>query len=140
MCFNTDKARPICLEAECDETAYSLHVRAAGSDLVCNSEGQTHLIPQTDVTFTCPNLLSICPHMACPASCSGHGICDWSETKPVCKCFDQNDFTAGCFNSFRNVPPKIGWNDNVNREDSSSHRISAKYHGLMLPFILTVIW
>lgn len=60
-CFNTDKARPICLRAECDKENLALNVRVAGRDLICNVTKQTHLIPETDVTFECPDIRHICP-------------------------------------------------------------------------------
>ena len=61
MCFNTDKARPICLEAECDEANYVLNVKVGGQEFVCDSVRQTHLVPGTDTTFECPNILQVCP-------------------------------------------------------------------------------
>jgi hypothetical protein len=60
-CFNTDQARPICLEAECDEANYALNVRVAGREFTCDSSGGKHVIPLTDVTFYCPDLKMICP-------------------------------------------------------------------------------
>lgn len=60
-CFNTDQQRPVCLEAECDEINHVLNVKVAGRELLCSYEGQTHLIPDTDVTFKCPKLAIICP-------------------------------------------------------------------------------
>ena len=60
-CFNTDQQRPVCLEAECDEVNHVLNVKVAGRELVCSYDGQTHLIPDTDVTFQCPKLAIICP-------------------------------------------------------------------------------
>lgn len=104
-CFNTDKERPICLEAECDASNQVLNVKVAGRDLTCETEGQKHLIPGTSVTFECPNIRHICPDMACPANCAGHGVCNFSGAKPVCECFDESDSTAGCYKSFGYKPP-----------------------------------
>jgi len=120
---------------------YVLNVKVAGRDLTCDSVGQTHLIPETDVTFECPDIKHICPNMACPANCAGHGICDFSPSNPVCKCFDEADSTVGCFKSFSNIPPETGWNDSV-RQASNSSRITAisKQVGLLLHFVLTVTW
>jgi len=73
-CFNTDRDRPICLEAECDGVNQVLNVKVAGRDLTCDSDGQTHLILGTNVTFECPNIMFMCPDLAgCPANCAGHG-------------------------------------------------------------------
>lgn len=38
--------------------------------------------------------------------CSGKGVCDWSLSKPACKCFDENDLTDGCYDSGVNEPDK----------------------------------
>ena len=61
LCFNTDQQRPVCLEAVCDESNHVLSVIVAGRELLCSYDGQTHLIPGTDVTFTCPKLAVVCP-------------------------------------------------------------------------------
>lgn len=137
LCFNTDKARPICLDAECDESRNVLLVKVAGRDLICEYAGQSHLIPETDVTFECPDITLLCPNMACPANCAGHGICDFSQAK--CNCFDNEDLSPGCFESFRNIPPEIGWNDNMNQEKaSSSFRFTTSKHlGLLFHLLLT---
>ena len=42
--------------------------------------------------------------MFCPSMCSGKGVCDWSLSKPACKCFDENDLTDGCYDSGVNEP------------------------------------
>lgn len=60
-CFNTNQERPVCLEAECDEVNHVLTVKVAGRELLCSYEGQTHLIPDTAVTFVCPKLAVVCP-------------------------------------------------------------------------------
>lgn len=60
-CFNTDQARPICLEVKCDEVSYQVNVIVAGRNMTCDFGGQAHLIPDTNVTFFCPQLSSICP-------------------------------------------------------------------------------
>ncbi|KAL7447590.1 hypothetical protein ACHAXS_013072 [Conticribra weissflogii] len=60
-CFNTDAARPICLEAECDDTNFLVNVKVGTETLTCYFDGQTHLIPGTDVTFECPKIALICP-------------------------------------------------------------------------------
>ena len=60
-CFNTDSTRPICLDVECDDTNYVMHVKAAGQDLTCSFDGQTHLIPGTGITFECPKIALMCP-------------------------------------------------------------------------------
>jgi len=61
--------------------------------------------------------------MACPANCAGHGTCDFSQSQPICKCFDDADSTAGCFESFSSIPPDIGWNDNMNQDAPNSSGI-----------------
>ena len=60
-CFNTDKQRPICLEAECDEAYNIVRVVAAGREFFCEFTGQKHLIPDTDVTIECPDIKLMCP-------------------------------------------------------------------------------
>ena len=60
-CFNTDKERPICLEAECDEAYNIVRVTVAGRDIFCEHTGQKHLIPETDVTIECPDIKMMCP-------------------------------------------------------------------------------
>ena len=61
--------------------------------------------------------------MVCPANCAGHGVCDFEGDIPECRCFDKNDPTVGCFDSFAGIPPKLGWKDNMNKETSSSPNI-----------------
>jgi len=60
-CFNTDQARPICLEVKCDEVSYQVNVIVAGRNMTCDFGGQAYLIPDTNVTFFCPQLSLICP-------------------------------------------------------------------------------
>jgi len=114
-CFNTDQQRPVCLEAECDAVNHVLNVKVAGRELLCSYDGQTHLIPDTGVTFECPKLAIVCPDMICPANCAGHGVCDYSLTNPTCKCFDRTDRTPGCFESFSSTPPRFVDNGALNR-------------------------
>jgi len=141
-CFNTDKERPICLEAECDAKNYVLNVKVAGRDLICNSAGQKHLIPATDVTFECPDIKHICPNMVCPSNCAGNGKCDFASTPPVCNCFDKSDSSPGCTESFTNIPPDAGWNDNTNGGHglSSSIFVTKEKSGLILHLLATVMW
>lgn len=138
MCFNTDKARPACLEAECNEATYTLNVRVAGRDLVCESDGQTHLIPETDTTFTCPNITMACPNSACPANCAGHGVCDFSLKRPTCKCFDPRDTSTGCFRSFVSVPPQRAWNGG-NLPGSDSSRTTKSQHIIALSHLILLL-
>jgi hypothetical protein len=98
--------RPVCLEAACDKAHHVIKLKAGKHVITCSYDFEEHLLPGTDITISCPRLLSLCPETACPANCSGQGVCDYSSKVPKCKCNDPMDTTEGCFKSFVVVPPR----------------------------------
>mmetsp|Transcript_21981 Transcript_21981/g.25409 ORF Transcript_21981/g.25409 Transcript_21981/m.25409 type:complete len:669 (-) Transcript_21981:404-2410(-) len=133
----------LCLPSTCDyeneqynftvgDSVYSCKFGDAGIGVNLQQGGTTY-------RFTCPRLTQVCPDMFCPSMCSGKGVCDWNaDPKPVCKCFDSSDTTAGCFESGPNDPtilqeipdPNVG---------SKISRFSSIYINVSLVLVMTIL-
>jgi hypothetical protein len=96
-CFLSDDKRPVCLRVQCDVTKQVLKVFIGPFVLICNAEGQRHVLPETDRTFICPSFSSICPEYICPSNCAGNGVCNPETSK--CECFSPSDTSPGCTGS-----------------------------------------
>jgi len=64
-----------CLNLECNQEAYKVHVLVNGANITCDHDGQQHVLPgfRTDIypmilnmTFSCPRISTVCPHLVCP--------------------------------------------------------------------------
>lgn len=97
--------RPACLKVSCDAVRRKIVVHIGETDITCESDGQQIQFPSISATtaseqvFICPRLAAICPQLvACPADCSGRGICRLgdAEQAPSCDCFsgENNDCQA----------------------------------------------
>jgi len=121
-CFPTTSTRPICLLSECDKNEGVVKVTIDDIEYKC-LEGKTIPIPGTDYEIECPKFSLICPNSSCPANCSGRGLCIWVDSilslsstgekkieqqpkqqQSYCQCFDENDKSDGCYDSFKSIP------------------------------------
>lgn len=95
-CFVTDAPSSVCLESYCNAVDSKLDIVVNEKVFQCDYEGQ-----QLDLghgyTILCPRLAVVCPHLVCPANCSGKGVCDYCLELPVCVCDDPFNETPGCY-------------------------------------------
>eukprot|EP00586_Coscinodiscus_wailesii_P020979 CAMPEP_0172492474 /NCGR_PEP_ID=MMETSP1066-20121228/23654_1 /TAXON_ID=671091 /ORGANISM="Coscinodiscus wailesii, Strain CCMP2513" /LENGTH=588 /DNA_ID=CAMNT_0013262139 /DNA_START=416 /DNA_END=2182 /DNA_ORIENTATION=+ len=103
-CFNLAESynslNAICLKTKCHSKNHVLEVFLGSRKVVCEYDGQVHYLDEEAKgrpMFECPRLATVCPHLFCPANCSGKGTCDYSLSKPKCNCFDPQDQSEGCF-------------------------------------------
>jgi hypothetical protein len=117
-CFNayhqqsdndTPLNRPACLAVACDDNSRKLVVGAGNKTQICNYDAEViQFDSSTPYYFECPRLVTICPHLFCPASCSGLGICNWEADPPRCECFDAKDISDGCYGEYaRSQVPSV---------------------------------
>jgi len=95
-CFTTDTPMSVCLESYCNSIDFKLDIVVNEKVLQCDYEGQD-LDLGYGYTISCPRVAVVCPHLACPANCSGKGICDYCLDVPVCICDNPFDKTLGCY-------------------------------------------
>jgi hypothetical protein len=95
-CFVTDTPFSICLESYCNSIDSKIDIVVNEKVFQCDYEGQEINLGQ-EYTVKCPRLATVCPHLVCPANCSGRGVCDYCLEVPQCLCEDPFDKTAGCY-------------------------------------------
>jgi Leishmanolysin len=91
---------PACMKLECDANLHKVVLGSGEFQRVCEYDGQVLTIPSTDGAdfLICPRLATVCPHLFCPAGCSGRGVCDYeAQPHPHCKCFDPENTSDGCY-------------------------------------------
>ncbi|KAL7470963.1 hypothetical protein ACHAXS_011251 [Conticribra weissflogii] len=95
-CFETNTLNSVCLESYCNSVDSKLDIVVNGKVYQCDYEGQ-----EVDLghgyTIRCPRLSVVCPHLVCPANCSGKGVCDYCQEVPHCVCDNPFDDTPGCW-------------------------------------------
>jgi hypothetical protein len=107
-CFVTDTPTSICLESYCNSVDSKIDIVVDRKVFQCDYEGQEVDLGQ-GYSIKCPRLATVCPHLVCPANCSGKGVCDYCLEVPQCLCDDPNDTTPGCYGD-----------DKQTREDGTS--------------------
>ncbi|KAL3766901.1 hypothetical protein ACHAW5_000919 [Stephanodiscus triporus] len=95
-CFATDAPTSVCLESYCNSVDSKLDIVVNERVFQCDYEGQD-LDLGHGYTITCPRLAVVCPHLVCPANCSGRGVCDYCLDVPMCVCDDPFNETPGCY-------------------------------------------
>ena len=95
-CFVTDAPNSVCLESYCNDVDLKLDVVVHEKVFQCDYEGQD-LDLGHGYTIQCPRLAIVCPHLVCPANCSGKGVCDYCLEMPVCVCDDPFNETPDCY-------------------------------------------
>ena len=95
-CFVTDAPTSVCLESYCNSVDSKLDIVVNEKVYQCDYEGQD-LDLGHGYTIKCPRLAVVCPHLVCPANCSGKGVCDYCLDVPMCVCDDPFDNTPGCY-------------------------------------------
>jgi len=94
-CFETN-VNAVCLESYCNSVDSKIDIVIGGKVHQCDYEGQLVDI-NMGYYVRCPRLAVVCPHLVCPANCSGKGVCDYCLEKPHCICDDIFDKSEGCF-------------------------------------------
>eukprot|EP00986_Skeletonema_menzelii_P003296 scaffold985_cov145-Skeletonema_menzelii.AAC.11 len=94
-CFETN-INAVCLESYCNSVDNKLDIVIGGKVHQCDYEGQ---LVDVDMGYyvRCPRLAVVCPHLVCPANCSGKGVCDYCAEEPRCICDIVFDESEGCF-------------------------------------------
>ena len=94
-CFDTN-INAVCLESYCNSVDSKIDIVIGGKVHQCDYEGQ---LIDVDMGYyvTCPRLAVVCPHLVCPANCSGKGVCDYCNENPSCICDIVFDESEGCF-------------------------------------------
>lgn len=111
MCFETTGSEGRCYRAQCIYEDFNLKLNVDGTWYTCKEDFQqievTTLKGAFGTTVTCPRLSQACPDMFCPVNCAGRGECVFSHegvngtaSRPKCKCFDENDKSASCSETF----------------------------------------
>jgi len=95
-CFVTDAPTSVCLESYCNSVDSKLDIVVNEKVYQCDYEGQD-LDLDHGYTIKCPRLAVVCPHLVCPANCSGKGVCEYCLDVPMCVCDDPFDDTPGCY-------------------------------------------
>lgn len=95
-CFVTDTPSSICLESYCNSIDSKIDIVVNEKVFQCDYEGQEINLGQ-GYSVQCPRLALVCPHLVCPANCSGKGVCDYCLENPQCLCEDPFDKTPGCY-------------------------------------------
>merc|ERR1712194_444549 len=98
-CFATDTPTSICLESYCNSIDFKIDIVVGGKVTQCDYEGQ-ELDLELGYIVQCPRLAVVCPHLVCPANCSGKGVCDYCLEIPQCICDDFFDETPDCSGHF----------------------------------------
>eukprot|EP00577_Skeletonema_sp_RCC1716_P002999 CAMPEP_0113385332 /NCGR_PEP_ID=MMETSP0013_2-20120614/7408_1 /TAXON_ID=2843 ORGANISM="Skeletonema costatum, Strain 1716" /NCGR_SAMPLE_ID=MMETSP0013_2 /ASSEMBLY_ACC=CAM_ASM_000158 /LENGTH=907 /DNA_ID=CAMNT_0000268077 /DNA_START=81 /DNA_END=2804 /DNA_ORIENTATION=+ /assembly_acc=CAM_ASM_000158 len=111
MCFETTGSEGRCYRAQCIYEDFNLKLNVDGSWYTCEEDFQqievSTLSGAFGTTVTCPRLSQACPDMFCPVNCAGRGECVFDHegandtvARPKCKCFDENDKSASCSETF----------------------------------------
>jgi len=110
MCFETTSGEGRCYKAACVYEDFNLQLEVDGKWYTCEKDFEQIEVATLGgafgTTVTCPRLSSVCPDMFCPVNCAGRGECVFDYTngtgvpRPKCKCFDENDKSAGCSDTF----------------------------------------
>jgi hypothetical protein len=75
-CFVTGAPTSVCLESYCNSIDSKLDIVVNEKVYQCDYEGQD-LDLGHGYTIKCPRLAVVCPHLVCPANCSGKDVCDY---------------------------------------------------------------
>ena len=122
------KMSSACLKTGCNSDLRTFDFEVENKIYSCDSDYQIiHAnVSSIEYEFTCPRITQVCPNMFCPSMCSGKGVCDWDAAIPMCKCFDKNDTTEGCYESNLNEAKACN--------PSSAFRLGGHYgyHGTVL--------
>jgi hypothetical protein len=94
-CFDTNTPSSVCLQSYCNAVDSKIDIVVDGKVHQCDYEGQE--VNLGDYSIICPRLAVICPHLVCPSSCSGKGVCDYCRDVPTCICDNPFDQTPGCW-------------------------------------------
>lgn len=98
----------VCLKATCNTNKRTFDFYVGQDVYSCKESSQVVIIDSFEnLTIQCPRLTAVCPDMFCPSMCSGKGLCDWSLSVPVCKCFNDMDTTLNCNDSDPAAPSEI---------------------------------
>jgi hypothetical protein len=110
MCFETTSGEGRCYRAQCIYADFNLKINVDGTWYTCDEDFQQIEVSTLNgafgTTVTCPRLSSACPDMFCPVNCAGRGECIFDNVgvngtvRPRCKCFDENDKSASCSETF----------------------------------------
>jgi len=109
MCFETSSDEGRCYIAQCIKSEFVLKVNIRGDWFTCERDFQQISVNVGSgviaTTLTCPRLSQACPDMFCPANCAGRGVCNFDSVvngtaRPRCECFDGEDDSPGCVDSF----------------------------------------
>lgn len=95
-CFVSNTPASVCLESYCNTVDLKIDIVVEEKVFQCDYEGQT-LDLSHGYSVVCPRFSVVCPHLACPANCSGKGVCDYCLNIPQCVCDDPFDESTGCF-------------------------------------------
>ena len=94
-CFATGTPAAVCLESYCNSIDSKIDIVVDAKVYQCDYEGQE--LDLGEYIVQCPRLAIVCPHLVCPADCSGKGVCDYCLETPQCVCDDPFDDTPGCY-------------------------------------------
>ena len=111
MCFETTGSEGRCYRAQCIYEDFNLKLNVDGTWYTCKEDFQLIEVSTLNgafgTTVTCPRLSQACPDMFCPVNCAGRGVCEFKHegvnatvARPKCKCFDENDKSASCSETF----------------------------------------
>ena len=111
MCFETSGSEGRCYRAQCIYEDFNLKLNVDGTWYTCEEDFQQIEVSTLNgafgTTVTCPRLSQACPDMFCPVNCAGRGECVFDHegvngtmARPKCKCFDENDKSASCSETF----------------------------------------
>jgi len=113
MCFETSGSEGRCYRAQCIYEDFNLKLNVDGTWYTCEEDFQQIEVSTLNgafgTTVTCPRLSQACPDMFCPVNCAGRGKCVFDDlegangtmiARPRCKCFDENDKSASCSETF----------------------------------------
>ena len=101
-CFETNVPKSVCLETYCNSIDSKIDIIVDGNVHQCDYEGH-EVDLDLGYSVKCPRLAIVCPHLICPANCSGKGVCDYCREIPRCVCDDRFDETPGCWGDFMSV-------------------------------------
>ncbi|KAL7534846.1 hypothetical protein ACHAWF_004971, partial [Thalassiosira exigua] len=132
-CFETDTPSSVCLESYCNSIDFKIDIVIDEKVFQCDYEGQE--LSLGPYTVRCPRLAVVCPHLACPAACSGRGVCDYCLETPQCVCDNPFDATPGCYGvdpeeeaTMRKLGQIIGAKEDIERELPEANKLFSHLH------------
>jgi len=110
-CYNTNTGSGRCYLTQCAREPFPhVKVNIRGTWFDCEKDFQEITFQTNNAgilngELICPRLSSVCPNLFCPANCAGRGVCDYEHVvngtiRPTCKCFNQNDTSVACTDSY----------------------------------------